>query len=85
LGLTRYLLMGLIHLFTIPQLITRLWLKLSKHNGPTNLYTSNLVKIISHTNTKNNLHYEITKSPLLIKLLKYPSNTKTQENTPKDK
>jgi len=33
----------------------------------------------------NNLHYEIAKSPLLTKLLKYPSNMKTQENTPKDK
>jgi len=59
--------MGSIHLFTIPQLIPRLRLKLSKLNGPTNFYTSNLVKIIPHTNTKNNLHYEITKSPLLTK------------------
>ncbi len=84
-GLTRYVLMGSNHLFTNPQLITRLRLKLSKLNGPTNFYTSNLVKIISHTNTKNNIHYESTKSPLLTKLLKYPSNTKTQENTPKDK
>jgi len=41
--------------------------------------------MVSTWNTKNNLHYEITKLPLLTKRPKYPSNTKTQENTPKDK
>jgi len=56
-GLTRYILMGSTNVFTIPQLITRLRLKLSKLNGPTNFYTSNLVKkMIPHTNIKNNLH-----------------------------
>jgi len=59
--------MDSIHLFTNLQLITRLRLKLSKLNGPTNFYTTNLVKIIPHTNTKNNFHYEITRSPLLAK------------------
>jgi len=33
-GLTRYVLMSSIHLLTIPQLITRLRLKLSELNGP---------------------------------------------------
>ena len=36
-------------------------------------------------NTKNNLHYGITKLPLLTKIPKYSSNTKTQEITLKDK
>jgi len=36
-------------------------------------------------NTKKNLYYEITKLPLLTKRPKYPSNTKTQEITPKNK
>jgi len=43
-GLTCYVLMGSTHLFTIPEIITRLRSKLSKLNGPTNFYTSNLVK-----------------------------------------